>query len=283
MRSILLGLCGFVVAGCGSTAPDGPGDAQAGSVDSPTLPGDGSAAGTLQLPPLNAGFDYQLGGAYAPPAGVAIVSRDRTAAIAPGLYNICYVNGFQIQPDEAAVWQSQRAELILRTANGSPVIDAEWNEMLIDISTAAKRTQVAAIAGEWITGCHRAGFDAVEIDNLDSYTRSNGLLSQDNAVAMMRAMSDAAHAAGLAIAQKNSTDLVARKAELGTDFAVAEQCNEFSECDAYRAGYGDHVLVIEYARTAFDAGCAAFPALSIVLRDLELVPLGDPAYVYKDC
>jgi hypothetical protein len=283
MRCALLVLCGFCVAGCGSTAPGAPGDASAGSPDGPTVPGDGSAGATPRLPPLNAAFDYQLGGAYAPPAGVAIVSRDRTAAIAPGVYNICYVNGFQIQPDEAAVWQSQHAELILRTANGAPVIDAEWNEMLIDVSTPAKRTQVAAIAGEWIAGCQRAGFDAVEIDNLDSYTRSKGLLSQDNAVAMMRVMADAAHAAGLAIAQKNSTDLVVRKAELGTDFAVAEQCDEFSECDTYRAGYGDHVLVIEYARTAFDAGCAAFPALSIVLRDLELVPPGDPGYVYQGC
>jgi len=275
--------CGLATSGCGSTAPDSPLDAPAGSPDSPTAPGDGSAAATPQLPPLNAAFDYQLGGAYAPPTGVTIVSRDRTAAIAPGLYNICYVNGFQIQPGEASVWQSQHADLILRTANGSPVIDAEWNEMLIDVSTPAKRTQVAAIAGDWITGCQRAGFAAVEIDNLDSYTRSQGLLSEDNAVAMMRAMSDAAHAAGLAIAQKNSTDLVARKAELGTDFVVAEQCNEFSECDAYRAGYGDHVLVIEYAKAAFDTGCTAFPALSIVLRDRELVKPGDSGYVYQGC
>ena len=61
---------------------------------------DGTAA-TVTLPPVGGKLDYQLGGAYAPPAGVTIVSRDRKAA--PGraaLYNICYVNGFQIQPDE---------------------------------------------------------------------------------------------------------------------------------------------------------------------------------------
>jgi len=272
-------LCGLSVAGCGSSGPAPAADAAAG--DSAVT--DGAAGAAPQLPPRNAAFDYQLGGAYPPPTGVAVVSRDRTAAIAPGLYNICYVNGFQIQPNERTAWESQHPALILRTASGAPVIDTEWNEALIDISTAAKRTEVAAIVAGWIAGCRQAGFDAVEIDNLDSYARSQGLLTADNAVAMMHAMSDAAHAAGLAIAQKNSTDLVARKAELGTDFAVAEECNEFSECEAYRAGYGDEVLVIEYVETAFNAGCSAFPSLSIVLRDRELVPLGDAGYVYKGC
>lgn len=60
----------------------------------------------------------------------------------------------------------------------------------------------------------------------------------------MRAMSDAAHARSLPIAQKNSAELVPRKAELGTDFVVAEECNEFDECQDYRDAYGDHVFVI---------------------------------------
>src|SRR5262249_25387325 len=141
----------------------------------------GSAA--VHLPPANAPFDYQLGGAYPPPAGVQIVSRDRTAAIAAGLYNVCYVNGFQIQPDETQFWMTEHPDLILRDAGGNPVIDTEWNEMLIDVSTADKRAAVAAIVGGWIDGCHQAGFDAVEIDNLDSYTRSKGLLVEDDAVA----------------------------------------------------------------------------------------------------
>jgi hypothetical protein len=43
-----------------------------------------------------------------------IVSRDRTASPAAGLYNICYVNGFQIQPDEEALWLAEHPDLILR-------------------------------------------------------------------------------------------------------------------------------------------------------------------------
>ena len=271
------------VIGCGASphvgddvldaAGDGAGSA---AIDAP-------AVGDLVLPPLDAGLDYQLGGAYTPAASVKIVSRDRTEAPAAGLYSICYINGFQIQPDEATQWMTDHPDLILRDAQNAPVIDTDWNEMLIDVSTPAKRTAVAAIVDGWIAGCAQAGFAGVEIDNLDSYARSTGLLTPDDAVATVAMFAASAHAHGLAIAQKNATELVPRKAELGTDFVVAEECNRYMECDTYRAGYGDHVLAIEYRRQDFTAGCAAYPQLSIVLRDVDLVPAGDPAYVFDDC
>src|SRR4051812_9415744 len=128
MRAVVLTIA---LAACGGSSEDHP-------VDDP----DAGSAGDQALPPVNAKLDYQLGGAYAPPAGVEVVSRDRNAAIAPGLYNICYVNGFQIQPDEEAFWMTEHPELILRDASDRPVIDAEWDEMLIDVSTTAKRTAV---------------------------------------------------------------------------------------------------------------------------------------------
>jgi len=43
------------------------------------------------------------------------------------------------------------------------------------------------------------------------------------------------------------------------------------------------VLVVEYRRSDFEAGCADFPQLSIVLRDLELVTPGSAGYVYDGC
>ena len=258
----------------GDDGDDAPADASSPTADAPL-------AGAL--PPVNGGVDYQLGGAYPPPTGVVIVSRDRTAAPAAGIYNICYVNGFQIQPDEEQLWLQQYPDLILRDGNGTPVVDPDWDEMLIDVSTPAKRTQVAAIVDGWIAGCAAAGFAALEIDNLDSFTRSQGLLTEDDAVAAMRLYSDAAHARGMPAAQKNSAELVGRRAELGTDFVVAEECNRYDECDVYTGAYGDHVIVIEYRQADFTAGCAAFPGLSIVLRDLDLVPIGTAGYVFAGC
>lgn len=238
---------------------------------------------TRGLPPVDAAFDYQLGGGYPPPSGVQIVTRDREDVPAPGLYNICYINGFQVQLHEEEQFVAQHPELILRDANDQPIRDPQWKEIVIDISTQAQRETTAAIVTGWIDGCHQAGFQAIEIDNLDSFTRSAGRFTEDDAVAAMALMADAAHVRGLPISQKNSSEQAVRKAELKTDFAVAEECNRFDECQVYRDAYGDHVLVIEYRSQDFTAGCAAFPALSIVLRDVDLVTPGTAGYVYDGC
>ena len=235
------------------------------------------------MPTANASWDYQIGGAYTPPSGVKVVSRDRNSAPAAGIYNICYVNGFQIQTDEESFWTSQHPTLILRDSSGNPIIDADWGEMLVDTSTDAKRTQLAAIVGSWITKCKTDGFNAVEIDNLDSYSRSNGLLTQANNIAFMALLSAIAHQNGLAIAQKNSSELVGSKAAMGTDFAVVEECNRYSECDTYTAVYGNLVFIIEYRAQDFQVGCTTYPQLSIVLRDLNVSTPSSSSYVYQGC
>lgn len=277
-RAALSTLALFVLlAGCGSPSGGSP---DGGSMDA-AFPDVGVSA--YPLPPVNAGLDYQLGEAYAPPAGVGIVARDREASVAPGLFNLCYVNGFQVQPHEESFWLTEHPELVLRDDQGDPVVDAAWDEMLLDTSTAEKRGAIAGIVGGWIAGCATAGFDAVEIDNLDSFSRSGERLTEEHAVAMMRLFADAAHAEGLAISQKNAADLVGRRAEMGTDFVVAEECNRYRECGVYTAGYGAHVLVIEYRRQDFTRGCADFPGLSIVLRDRNLVGPAAGAYVHDGC
>lgn len=237
----------------------------------------------LKMPPAGGALDYQLGGAYEPPSGVKIVSRDRTAKPAAGLYNICYVNGFQAQPDEEDFWMSQHAELVLRDSKGQPVIDEDWDELMLDTSTADKRKALAEIVGGFIDGCAKSGFDAVEIDNLDSFSRSGGRLSEQNAIDFMALLSKRAHDKGMPIAQKNASELVSKRAKLGTDFAVAEECNRYDECGDYTAGYGDQVFVIEYRKADFDKGCKAFPSLSMVLRDVNLSTPSGSAYVFEGC
>jgi hypothetical protein len=268
------------VLACGSSS-GGTGDAGGSGTDAPMQTDSGVPLGPL--PPVNAGFDYQLGGAYPPPAGVMAVSRDRKDAPAPGLYNICYVNGFQIDVDDESYWLDNHPDLILRDTNGNPVIDAQWNEMLLDIGLAEKRAAISSIIGSRIRQCADYSYNAIEIDNLDSYTRSQGLLTQEHAVMTMKMLANAAHALGRPIGQKNSSELVARRSELGTDFAISEECNRYSECDVYTAGYGDHVIVIEYRQQDFAAGCAAYPNLSIVLRDVNLVTPSTAGYVYDGC
>ncbi|AOP47873.1 endo alpha-1,4 polygalactosaminidase [Streptomyces lydicus] len=238
----------------------------------------------VRLPAANAVFDYQLGGAYPPPAGVRAVSRDRTAKPAAGRYNVCYVNAFQAQPDAAGFWNAHHPDLVLRDGHGEPVVDEDWNEPLLDISTAAKRTALMDVVGPWIDGCAAAGFDAVEPDNLDSYERSRGRLTARQAAAFAQLLARRAHQQGLAIAQKNTTDLLPRRSGIGFDFAVVEECTRYHECTDFADAYHDRIFVIEYTRKDFTAACRAWGRkLSVTLRDRDVVPAGAEGYVDEHC
>jgi len=242
------------------------------------------AAVTYTLPPVNAKFDYQIGGAYTPPSGVTVVSRDRKAAPAAGLYNICYVNAFQTQPDEIGWWQANHDDLLLKDSHGSYVVDEAWGENLLDTSTAAKRSALAGIVGGWIDGCATAGFKAVEPDNIDSYDRSTGLLTKANAVSYLTLLASRAHGDGLAIGQKNTTDLGTAGKSAGLDFAIAEECGRYDECDAFTSVYGSNVIVIEYTKSAFRKACTKWGAsLSVVLRDVLVTAPGSRTYQYDAC
>jgi hypothetical protein len=245
----------------------------------------GTQASSWAPPPANAGFDYQIGGPYKPPAGVTVVSRDHDAAPAAGLYNICYVNAFQAQPDAASWWKTNHPDLLLHDAKGNLVIDQDWNEILLDYSTAAKRAALTTIVGGWMDGCASKGYKGVEPDNLDSYTRSKNLLTESEAVAYAGSLVSYAHGKGLAVGQKNDADLSTAKAkQAGFDFAVAEECADYDECGNYTATYGNHVIVIEYSQAQFTKACNAYGStLSIVLRDLDVTAPGSGSYVFKSC
>lgn len=225
--------------------------------------------------PTGTHVDYQLGGNRSVPEGVGIVARDREAAPLKGAYNVCYVNGFQTQPNEAAFWK-KRPDLILRK-NGTPVVDSGWGEKLLDTRTAAKRKRIATIVGRWIDGCAKSGFQGVEFDNLDSFYRSKGLVTRAHNKALARLLVARAHRAGLAAGQKNFSEWNGRAA--GFDFAVAEECGRYDECGSYAKYYGKRVLVIEYRRVDFTRTCKAWGSrLPVVLRDRDLTPTGLRAF-----
>lgn len=243
-------------------------------------------AGCASVPgafPEGARADYQLGGGYEPPSGVQIVARDSTEQPAPGLYSVCYVNGFQTQPGQE--WPDA---LLLHDANGDPVIDPNWpDETLLDVSEPEKRDLAAERVGESIDRCAASGFDAVEFDNLDSYTRSGGLLTEDDAIAFATLLVERATGLGLAAGQKNTPQLADRGPGIGFAFVVAEECARYRECSAYTDVYGQRVVDIEYAddlERSFEEICAdpETPA-STILRDRGLAPAGHPEYVYESC
>ncbi len=247
-------------------------------------------------PPVNAGFDYQIGGDYPLPAGATVVSRDwfsGTAAPDPA-YSICYVNAFQTQadepgtdrPDELSNWPRK---LVLRRLGDDP----HWGgEYLVDISTKRKRKRAAAWVGRMIRGCAAGGFEAVEFDNLDSWTRFDGTplarrvpFGKRDAVAFAALIAARAHRLDLAVAQKNTVELDRRaRRRVGFDFAIAEECARYHECARYLRAYGDHVISVEYHRPTFERACAEIGGrVSVVLRDRLVSRPGARSYKYAAC
>jgi hypothetical protein len=229
------------------------------------------AAAAVALPPVNAGFDYQIGGAYPLPAGVSVVTRDWRAT-AGGDYAVCYVNAFQSQKEEH--WPRS---LVLRQYE-----DPDWpGEFAIDISTPRQRTRAARFVTHRLRRCAAKGFRAVELDNLDAWTRFPGAPNtRRDTIAYARKLIRRAHRAGLAAAQKNTPQLRG----VGFDFAVAEECARYRECGRYRRQYGDHVLAIEYRRRDFDRACRTIGGtISVVLRDVDVTPPGSRSYRFATC
>ena len=255
-----------------------------------------SSAAAYEPPPPNAGFDYQIGGDYPLLGGVSVVSRDWFSGnpAADPAYSICYVNGFQTQadepgtdrPDEKSNWPRG---LVLRKLGDDP----KWGgEYLVDIRSAQKRERAADWVDQMIAGCADAGYDAVEFDNLDSWTRFNGTPLKDRvpfgkseALAYAKLLAARSHDLDLAVGQKNTAGISkAQSADVGFDFAIAEECGRYRECKRYTSVYGDEVVAVEYRRKDFRRACKTVgDRISVVLRDRLVSRPGSKRYVFDSC
>ncbi len=255
-----------------------------------------TAGSTPPPPPRGAAVDYQLGGDYRVPAGTRIVARDWFSGKAPKrIYAICYVNAFQTQaeergvarPDEHGAWP---AELVLDQLPDDP----DWpGEALIDLSTSPKRAAAAAWIKPMLRVCRDKGFEAVEFDNLDSWTRFQGTahaglvpFGRSQALDYARRLTAIAHRFGLAVAQKNTPQLTRHQSRslVGFDFAVAEECARWHECGRYRALFGRRVIIIEYRSIDLARACRRHRGeVSVVRRDRGLATPRSSSYRYARC
>jgi hypothetical protein len=154
------------------------------------------------------------------------------------------------------------------TADKGKALDGWAGEKWLDIRSANVRAVMAAR----LDLAQSKGCDGVEPDNVDGYTNSSGFpLTPQDQLDYNRYLATAAHLRGLAIALKNDVDQLAAL-EPSFDFAVNEQCNEYSECGGYSAftGKGKPVFNAEYKSNyvnntsgARDKLCAASKAAGI--------------------
>ncbi len=124
-----------------------------------------------------------------------------------------------------------------------------------------------------LAACAAAGFDGVELDNVDGYTNSTGFpLTASQQIVFNRAIADLAHDHGLSVALKNDVDQLVQLLPW-FDYAVNEQCQQYSECGGYDLwiGEGRAVYQIEYS-AGLSATCNAANAAgrSAIRKGLDL-------------
>lgn len=145
----------------------------------------------------------------------------------------------------AGSWEDWRADapLFPQEALGAE-LDGWPGERWLDI----RDPRVRALMAQRMQLAAEKGCDAVEPDNIDGYSNTNGLqLSEAEQIDYNRWLSQQAHGLDLAIALKNAVELVATLVD-DFDFALNESCYAYKECDAYRLfrQQGKAVFIAEY-------------------------------------
>jgi len=120
--------------------------------------------------------------------------------------------------------------------------------------------------------CVQKGFDALEPDNIDGYTNSTGFpLTAQDQLAYNEWIANTAHSLGLSVGLKNDVDQTAQL-EPYFDWALDEQCNQYSECGTEQVFTAANKAVFNAEYSGGTSFCAADIAAHIngALYDLNL-------------
>lgn len=156
---------------------------------------------------------------------------------AEGKKVICYFSAGSYEDWRPDAHRFQNAEL------GNP-LDGWPGERWLDIRSA----NVREIMKSRFDLAAQKGCDGVEPDNVDGYLNNSGFsLTATDQLAFNRFIANEAHKKGLCVGLKNDLDQVNELVSY-FDFALTEQCFEYSECDALEPFItaGKAVLNVEY-------------------------------------
>lgn len=253
LKGIFLGLCALALLTAGS-----------------------ANAATWWHPPRQLTWYWQLSGTpkIEPVMAIDIDGFDNGAGEvaklhAVGQRAICYID-----VGTAEDWRSDYGKFppsVLGSSNGWP--GENW------LNVADLPTLEPIMAARFAM-CQAAGYDAVEPDNMDGFENSTGFsITAAQQAAYDEWIAQEVHSLGMAVFEKNDPDQ-ASTLEPYFDGVIDEQCNEYSECSAYRPylSAGKPVLNAEYSGgTSF---CAADNAAGIMGA---LYALALDGSVYQPC
>jgi hypothetical protein len=271
-------------------------DVKAPDVASDVTLGDG-APPAMWKPALGERWQYQLQGGVnasitAAPFGggapvapkvfdVDLYASDGTTPNATGVsqvhalgaHAICYVDAGtyeNFRPDAAdyTAFDTSCGGCLLGKNNGWP--GEQWLNVNDD---KGQRTFILAELGKRVDKCVAAKFDGVEFDNVDGYANDTGFtISAQAQEDFDIAIAALAHQKGLSVALKNDVEQVSDLAPY-FDYAVNEQCFEFTECDQYApfVNQGKAVFNVEYnAQPSAFCAPAITAKLSAIAKALAL-------------
>jgi hypothetical protein len=157
---------------------------------------------------------------------------------AKGIYVVCYL--------ETGAWENYRSDaasypaiVLGKNMNGFP--DERWVDIRrIDI--------LRPIIAARLDRAKAKGCEGIEPDLDDSYTENTGFpLTKQDQINFNTAMVAEAHARGMSMGLKNGPGIAVEMASVA-DWALNEQCNNYSECDGYVSFIqaGKAVFNVEY-------------------------------------
>lgn len=200
---------------------------------------------------------------------LVIVDLDDTDLIstykAAGQTVICYVSVGTLEPFRADCIANETAWMAVAVGDM-----ADWDEEWLDI------TQLDALADLMTPRFERAaqyGCDGIEPDNTDCYDNSDcyGKIESTSGsksaaltaqIAYNQWQITTAHNLGLAIALKNSLDLVSTM-HSDYDFAINEACQRYSECDMLSPFVSDGKAILNAEYTLISGACTTADTYSL--------------------
>lgn len=189
---------------------------------------------------------YDVDSTYTDAATVA-------ALHAKGRKVICYVN--------TGAWESFRPDknafpgTVLGSGDGWP------GEQYLDIR---QLTVLQPIMAARFAACRAKGFDGIEADLVDTYTDQTGFpITEADQLRYNLMLAGLAHSLGMSIGLKNDLGQVPQLVGV-FDFAIDEQCFQYSECDQLLPFIkaGKAVFEVEY-QLSNDQFCAQANAMGL--------------------
>ena len=242
-----------------ATPPPPPSTTPAPTTSAATEPTGAQQQSARWIPKPGTPWQWQLTNPVDTSVDVPVYDVDSTytdaatvaALHAKGRKAICYVN--------AGAWENFRPD---KDAFPSTILGAQdgWpGELWLDIRQIAVLRPIMAAR---FAVCRAKGFDGIEADLVDSYTNQTGFpLTAADQLRYNLMLAGLAHGLGLSIGLKNDLGQVPQLVGV-FDFAIDEQCFQYSECDRLTpfVKAGKAVFEVEY-QLSNDQFCAQANAM----------------------